>query len=260
MKYCCCAGIEHAELLAELGFDGIELPGAVMASVSEEDWNGIRKKVVNGPIPCVGFNAALPPQIKICGPGFDMDRAKAYAEVLCRRLHELGGKTIGIGSPGSRILPGGYDLLAAREQMKEFFVMFADAAASRDLHVGWETLNPSETNFGLSFAEDAQVIRILKDDGARNAGLIADLFHMIVNGVPAEEAARFSDLVLHVHIAEPPADFRGYPTRAYASRYRELLEAILKNTSCTTISVETPHPISASRAKEALAVLRELCK
>lgn len=259
MKCCCCAGAEDYQLLADIGFDGIELPGAAMAAVPQEDWDELKEKIMNGPIPCIGFNAALPPEIKICGPGFDLALTEKYAELLCRRLHDLGGKTIGIGSPGSRILPKGFNPVMARAQMEEFLVLFAKTADFWDIMVCWETLNPAETNFGLSFVEDGGIIRDLVNRGMDNVGLIADLFHMIVNENTAEEAAGMSDLIRHIHIAEPPADFRGYPTKAYASRYRELLDAILQNTQCHTISIETSHPMSAACAGDALEFIRQLC-
>lgn len=259
MKCCCCAGAEDYQLLADIGFDGIELPGAAMAAVPQEDWDELKGKIMNGPIPCIGFNAALPPEIKICGPGIDLALTEKYAELLCQRLHDLGGKTIGIGSPGSRILPERFDPVTAREQMKEFLVLFARVADVWDIMVCWETLNPAETNFGLSFVNDGSVIRDLVNQGISNIGLIADLFHLLVNGNTAEEAVGLSDLVRHVHIAEPPADFRGYPTKSYAHQYRELLDAILQDKQCNTISIETSHPISAACAGEALEFIRHLC-
>jgi len=208
----------------------------------------------------VGFNAALPPSVKICGPEYDLASVKAYAELVCQRLHELGGKTIGIGSPKSRTLPDGFDPAAAGEQMEEFLISFAGIADSWDVTVCWETLNRMETNFGLSFVEDGAIVRKLADRGVHHLGLVADLFHMLVNGTTAKEAEAFSDLVRHVHIAEPPVDFRGYPTEAFASQYGELLQAVLKNNSCGTISIETIQPMSLSGAKDALGVLRRICK
>lgn len=258
MKCCFCAGIEHYESLAELGFGGIELSGAAMAAMPQEGWEAVKNKIVNGPIPCVGFNAALPPEVKICGPGFDPASVKAYAELVCQRLHELGGRTIGIGSPKSRTLPEGFDPETAKKQMEEFLVLFAGIAASWDVTVCWETLNRAETNFGLSFAEDGAIVRRLADQGVHHLGLVADLFHMLVKGTTAAEAEAFSDLVRHVHIAEPPVNFRGYPTESYASRYQALLEAVLKNNSCDTISIETMQPVELTRARDALGVLRRL--
>lgn len=258
MKCCCCAGIENYQLLADIGFDGIELSGSAIAAVPQGNWEELKYKIINGPIPCIGFNAALPPEIKICGPGFDINSVTAYAELLCQRLHDLGGKTIGIGSPSSRTLPEGFDPAAAREQMKEFLVLFAKIADSKDIMVCWETLNCLETNFGLSFADDGALVRDLVNQGINNIGLIADLFHLLVNRNTAEEVAGFSDLVRHIHIAEPPADFRGYPTKAYAFQYRELLNAILRNKECNTISIETTHQISSSCARDALELVRQL--
>lgn len=255
MKYCYCTGIENYQLIADIGFDGIELPGAVMAAVPQEKWDELREKILNGPIPCIGFNAALPPNVKICGPDFDISSVKIYAELLCQRLHDLGGRVIGIGSPGSRILPKGFDPVMAGRQMEEFLVLFAEIADLWDITVCWETLNCTETNFGLSFVDDGAVIRNLADRGIGNVGLIADLFHLLVNGNTAEEVRDLSDLIRHIHIAEPPADFRGYPTEAYASWYQELLDAVLKNNKCNTISIETAQQMSCSCARDALELL-----
>lgn len=258
MNYCCCAGIENYQLVSDIGFDGIELPGSSIAAVPQEDWDELRDKIVNGRIPCIGFNAALTPTVKICGPGFDIPSIITYAELLCQRLHDLGGKVVGIGSPKSRILPKGFDPVLAGRQMEEFLILFAKIAEPWDITVCWETLNCTETNFGLSFVDDGDIVRNLVNRGFHNIGLTADLFHLLVNGNKAEDIKDLSDLVRHIHIAEPPADFRGYPTRAYASRYRELLDAILQNENCNTISIETTHQISYTCASDALEFMWQL--
>lgn len=258
MRCGCCAAAADYGSVAAAGFDGIELPGKMLAEMPEEAWEELLGDLSAGPIPCLGCNAALPPSVRICGPGFDPEVVEQYARQLCARVGRLGGRVIGIGSPLSRTLPTGFDTALAWRQAAEFLAVFAREARPWGITVCWETLNASETNFGVSFLEDTAVVRRLASDGVDNLGLVADLFHLLVNGNTADDVAGAVEWIRHVHIAQPPVTLRGYPTEDYAPQYKALLTPILDFGACSTISIEAFHGTVVEDGPKALALLRSL--
>lgn len=89
MKYGCGTTIDNYSILQDLGFDYIELPGNQISKMTDEEFDALKTILENGNVKCCGFNAALTPDIVITGEGYDLEKAKAYAELLCKRGSQL---------------------------------------------------------------------------------------------------------------------------------------------------------------------------
>ena len=111
MKYGCGTTIDNYSILQDLGFDYIELPGNQISKMTDEEFDALKTVLENGSVKCCGFNAALTPDVVITGEGYDLEKAKAYAELLCKRGSQLHISAIGIGSPKSRKFQEGADLV-----------------------------------------------------------------------------------------------------------------------------------------------------
>src|SRR5205823_334 len=73
-----------------------------------------------------------------------------------------------------------------------------------------EPLNSSECNFITSLADGAQAVTSANHPHVR---LLADTFHMLMDGEPPDEITRCAHLLKHVHVAEHAQ--RGWPGRAH---------------------------------------------
>ena len=93
MKYGCGTTIDNYSILQDLGFDYIELPGNQISKMTDEEFDALKTILENGSVKCCGFNAALTPDIVITGEGYDLEKAKAYAELLCKRGSQFQRKT-----------------------------------------------------------------------------------------------------------------------------------------------------------------------
>ncbi|MGM9573464.1 MAG: sugar phosphate isomerase/epimerase family protein [Hominicoprocola sp.] len=236
VKLGCCAPIEQYGEVAAAGFDYIELPGNVLARLSLEEFGQWEKTVQGGAIPCMGLNASLCPEVKICGPMFSENAAEQYARLLCSRAACLGVSKIGVGSPASRALPQGFPVDTAWKQAERFLRIFCAAALPYGIEILWEPLNPEETGFGVDSLESAEHIAELRAAGVSNLGLVADLYHMARKGEDAEVLAQLMPYVRHVHIASAQGG-RGYVTETDAAVMKPLLERCAGRTA--GISAET---------------------
>lgn len=135
MKYGCGTTIDNYSILQDLGFDYIELPGNQISKMTDEEFDALKTVLENGSVKCCGFNAALTPDIVITGEGYDLEKAKAYAELLCKRGSQLHISAIGIGSPKSRKFQEGADLVKKinRPNLKIVFDIYHMAMEQEDI-------------------------------------------------------------------------------------------------------------------------------
>lgn len=135
MKYGCGTTIDNYSILQDLGFDYIELPGNQISKMTDEEFDALKTVLENGSVKCCGFNAALTPDVVITGEGYDLEKAKAYAELLCKRGSQLHISAIGIGSPKSRKFQEGTDLVKKinRPNLKIVFDIYHMAMEQEDI-------------------------------------------------------------------------------------------------------------------------------
>lgn len=255
MKYGVGTGIANYALVQELGFDYIELPGNQIAFLSEEEFVKVKQVITNGEVKCCGFNAALPPEIVLCGDGYDLKKAKAYAETLCKRGSELGITAIGIGSPKSRRFQEGDDVEKAWKQVEDFMSMFADVALQYNIILMYESLNKTESIFGLRIREGAQLIERL---GKENLKLVFDIYHMHIENESEEELLYALPYVQHVHIAERVGTERRYPSEDLYDYYKKMIGHTMKSGYDKAICTEAFDGDIREGATRSLALLKKI--
>lgn len=200
MRIGCCTSIENYKAVCDAGYDYIELPGGKICAMSEEEFAAAKKTVLEGPIPCNGFNASLQPQIKIAGPEFDPKAIKDYAELVCSRAQALGAKYVGIGSPMSRRLPEGFDYNIAIDQGMEFFKIFAPVAQKYNVTLLWEALTRVLSNY-VNYQKEA--LEMVKKLNLPNVKLVIDFWQMETNGdedvTAITEEMKYTE---HLHVSD----------------------------------------------------------
>lgn len=239
MKIGCCAPIERYDAVAAAGFGYIELPGGAIARLSDAEFAQWREKLDAGPIPCLCLNAAVVPEVKICGPAFSLPAAAAYCALLADRAARLGANCIGVGSPKSRDVPPDFDMGLAWRQTGLFLETLCEAAGRHGIRVLWEPLNASETRFGVDSLESAQQIELLRRAGRGNPGLLGDLYHMVYKRESVQTFETVLPLVGHLHIASIGDGKRGFATQADAAELLSFIKSAVRAGRPDTISAET---------------------
>ena len=67
MKFGCCINFDKYDILVDIGFDFIELSGAVIHDLDEFEFSNINGIIGNNKVKCCGFNSLLRPDIKVVG-------------------------------------------------------------------------------------------------------------------------------------------------------------------------------------------------
>lgn len=255
MKFGCVVVPEDFVLVGSLGYDYVELSGRNVAAMTDPDFRALRRAVQRGATPCYGLNAYCPPEVKICGPGFSLDAARAYAQRLSERAHALGVTVVGVGSPFSRNLPEGFDRGLAFSQAAAFFDATARAFAPAGITVCIEALGPCYCNF-INHMHEAQ--RLMRATDAGNAKLVIDFYNMEHSGEADMPLSPFEGDIAHAHISDdagsPRARWFLKPEKReiHLSRLRRLRALGYRG----NVSVEIDMRVEREAAANTLQILR----
>ena len=151
--------------------------------------------------------------LMVVGPDVSLDRLRTFVTRVFDLMQRTGVEVIGYGSGGSRWVPDGFDHDKARQQVADFMHLCADLGEPRGVKVALEPYNRDDANLLNTVSEATEFIA---DVNRSHAKLMADFFHMKLNGESFDALKEAGPHLIHAHIAEPG---RG-PTANHASRPR----------------------------------------
>lgn len=261
MKIGCCLnllaegsdriGIERVEMIAALGYDYIELPIVPMMALSAEDFDALCKRVKRAGIPCRSCCNLLPADVRVTGPNVDYSQLRAYLEKATARVRKLGASVIVFGSPAARNVEGDFPReLAMLQFIKALQIM--DEYADDDLNFVIEHVCKLEGNFVYTVKEGSMVHEICR---TKHIGVLADTYHMAIEGEPLENIALAGRNLLHVHTANPTG--RIYPAPNDGVDYKKIMDTLKSINYTGGISVEAFTANPEADARIALETLRQ---
>jgi len=201
MKIGLCASLADASTAHEAGFDYIEenVQNLLVAEQPDEIFALKLKVPKSAPLPVLAANCFLPGALKCTGPDVDPGRLDRYASAAFSRAHESGIRFIVFGSGGARQIPEGFSRAEARNQFLACLRRFAPLAEAQDIVLVLECLNRKECNFVNSLAEGAALVEEVNHPHLR---LLADIYHMAMEGEAADEIIKHGRWLQHIHVAE----------------------------------------------------------
>lgn len=202
MRYGVCGGPEIAGVVADAGFEFLEM-GVGKFLKPREDEAAFREMLSAAramPIPCEACNGFVPGDLKITGPDADLAALKEYVTTACRRAGEAGVRTIVFGSGGARQIPDGFGREEAHGQLVAFCRMLGPIAEEHAVTIAVEPLNSHDCNVLTSVGEAAVLVRETDHPAIR---LLVDAYHWGVDNDSAEDIVANGSLLAHVHIATP---------------------------------------------------------
>lgn len=186
------------ETLADAGAAYVEWPvGFLMAS--REEFERLRALAEKAPIRPEAFCAFLPPHHRLTGPDVELGKVLDYAGEAIRRIGQIGGSIVVLGSGGARKVPVGFSPDEARRQFIEFACELAPLAAEQGVRVAIEPLNKAEDNLLNSVRDGA---RITEEIGQPAIRLLADFYHMNEEKESADSIRDAGGLIVHTHVAD----------------------------------------------------------
>ncbi len=196
-----CNGMELAEAYKNVGISFLE-EGVGTVLLPNQDVNVFRKKKSNIdvlPLPVRSALYFLPGNLKSVGPELNVLKILAFAETVFKRANETGIAYVVFGSGVSRNIPEGFEYETARTQFIELNKQLAPLAARYNVILVLEALNRKECNFILSLAEAGAIVEQVDHP---NFGLLADIYHMMMEKEGPQSIEIYGYLIKHVHVAE----------------------------------------------------------
>ncbi|MBC8234880.1 sugar phosphate isomerase/epimerase [bacterium] len=208
MRFGICTSLDNANILADAGYDYIELGvgASLMPLASEEDFKQVQDKVAASSLKPEAYAGFIPGELRVVGDNVNLQRLSNFVETACRRASTIGGKVIVYGSSGSRNVEEGYSREKALDQIAEFLNMGADHAEKYGITIAIEPLCQKECNIINTVAEGLAMAKRVNREGVR---VLADLYHAWQEQEPLSNIVDSGDWLVHVHIAEPVK--RKYP-------------------------------------------------
>ncbi len=196
-----CTSVSNVEMLAAYGYSYIEesVGRFLMPTKSEEEFNEMLQLAQNAVIPVKACNGFIPGGLKSVGPDAVHPEILEFMETAFRRAQQAGVEYIVFGSGGSRNIPEGFSRDEARQQFIDLCRQMAPIASKYDVVVVLEPLNIKECNFINSVLEGGEIVEEVNHPNFR---LLADIYHMLMDGEGPESIEKYGHLIQHTHIAE----------------------------------------------------------
>jgi sugar phosphate isomerase/epimerase len=183
------------------GVDYVEptIVGNLLVERPRGDW--VRNPDYVGPESAPSFAILFPPAIRLSDPAFPMEEIARYLEAamsVIASAAEPGAKIV-FGSGGARRIPDAVDREIAEARFADVVVAARDVAARNDLRVMLEPLNRGETNLLFTIRECAA---FLDAHGIDGVPIVADLYHLMLEGEPFAAITENGPRIGHAHIAD----------------------------------------------------------
>ncbi len=232
------------------GVDYLE-PSVADLLCPEDDEAQATARARRAPIPTEAANCLLPRSCKTTGPDSDPDAVADRMGTILARAAAAGVEVLVFGSGGSRRVPDRWDPDRGGAQLFEHLTRWAPLAARAGVTICVEPLNRSDCNVLTTVDQAAALVRQVDHPQIR---LLADTYHMGLDGDPPGAIARHGDLLAHVHVAEvrdrAAPGTGGQDLRPY---FRALAEAGYQG----RVSIEARWSDIHAQLPGALAALRE---
>ncbi len=242
--------------VANWGYDYAEIsPALIGADEMDSATEQIAlERIRTSPVPVASMCGFLPAArrdgLMVVGPEVDRARLRAYVTRVFDRMQRAGIGVIGYGSGESRFVPDGFPRDRALEQVRDFLRMCADLGEVRGIQVALEPYNRRDANLINTVPEALDMVREVNRPSIQ---LMADFFHIRLNGESLDALAAAGPHLIHAHIAEPG---RGHPQTTPAE-HAAYLQALRKAGYNGRVTQTGDLPAYASPA-EAAATLKRL--
>lgn len=254
MRYGICTGPENLVVAEQAGFDYVEFTLNQVAGWSDEAFLSVSRQVAASGIKVEACNGFFPWDMRVVGPEADFAAITDYVRKALPRAAQLGVKTTVVGNGGARRIPEDMSPAQGRAQFLEVLRLIGEEAGKAGITAVVEPLNSRETNFILSLAEGAEIVNAVHHPHVR---LLADFYHMRMDGEPMAALAATKDLLHHVHIAN--SHQRVYPMARDEDLYDAFFEALYRIGYDGRVSIEAGTEDMAADSVRALDMLRGIC-
>lgn len=251
--------IGDLELLPQVAGWGYEYAETVPQALGLDD-PGLRRRslasLAQAPVPVRSLCGFIPDPVgqglMVVGPEAELGRLRAFVRRVFGLMQEAGIGVIGYGSGASRWVPAGFPPERALQQVRDFLTLCGEEGEAHGVRVALEPYTRDDANL---LNEVPEALAVVQQVGHPHAQLMADFFHMQLNGESLAVLAPAGTHLIHAHLAEPG---RGRPQSTPAEHAAFI--AALRRAGYEGLLTQTgPLPAYADPAAAA-ATLRAACR
>jgi len=234
----------------EMGYDYIEATAGEILALTDNDLETLSGLIKTGDFVLRYVNSFVRPDLKICTE--TGESLEDYAREVIRRVAVLGAGVLIFGSGVARKHPESMTHEQGLEKFIGFLDICAKAAKEYGIKIALEPLNSTETNILNSVAEGAELVHWLNSP---EIVLLADAFHMAIEGETADVILDNEDIISHLHISEAPG--RVYPGKFGGEYLIKLGKELREEGFCKNATVECCFDNFEIEGPEALRFVKE---
>ncbi len=237
-------------LAMEMGYDYIEATAGEILALTGNELETLAGMVKTGDFALRYVNSFVRPDLKVCTESKEV--LEDYAREVIRRVALLGAGVLVFGSGVARKCPESMTHDQGMEKFIDFLDICEKEAKKHGIKIALEPLNRTETNVLNSVAEGAELVHWLNSPEIL---LLADAFHMAIEGETGDVILDNEDVISHLHISEAPG--RVYPGK-FGGEYLIKLGKDLRNAGfCKNATVECCFDDFKNEGPEALRFMKE---
>lgn len=224
MRFGVCTALDNAGILADMGYDYVEIHTCGMMALDEEAFAAYAAENAAAPIHAESANCLFPGEMALTGPEVQPDKVRGYIRNVMKRLQVLGVSILVFGGGGCRRVPEGFPEEEAWQQLVSLGRMLGSEAEPCGVTVVLEPLRLAETNIINTVAQAKRLVDEVAHPGFQ---LLCDLYHFYQVGDDLSELENCGSRLRHIHIAKPDDRRAIYPGDGmdYAGFFRALRKA-----------------------------------
>lgn len=247
-------GSEVAPLLAELGYDYIELSLVHLTELNRADFNAVKKTLTESRIPCESCNNFFPRHLRLTGYEVNLSAIISYASKAIARASDLGASIIVFGSGPAKNVPDGFSKDKGWEQLVSLCRELDSIAGANNVTIVLEPLRKAECNIVNSVAEG---LKLMDDSNTKNIKVLVDYYHMVAESESPDILLEAGSNIRHVHLANPVG--RKFPHSWEENKeYRLFFENLKKIRFNERVSIEACSDNFYEDAKAAINFMNQI--
>jgi len=255
MRIGCCAGIEQNKLLADIGYDYIELPLAKIMEIPEHEFSALKEDTSTWSIKPEVCNVFFPSNLRLTGPDIDFEVVMGYVESALTRASQMGVDTIVFGSAGAKNIPIGFQWAKAWDQLVKMLKEWNDVARKHNIVIAIEPLNRTESNIINTTKEGLEMVKQVDCDNVR---LLIDYYHFGIGMEDLNIIHEAAPYLAHVHVARLLG--RAFPTDVGEDEYEAFFEKLYSVGYKGRVSVEGVTKDLETDAKRSFVFMKSIAK
>lgn len=262
MRYGFCTGFAVSPLfsidssleknISAWGFDFAEYPLMSVADLNDSDFSELKERTAANGLSCDCMCNLFPASVPVIGENVDEGRIVSYLDRALSRASILGAGNIVFGSAGARHL-GNLSREKADAQFISCLKILDGYCEKYGIKVLIEAIRRGEADYINTLSEGAAIVKMARNEGCGNIGLMADLFHMQSNGESVSDLNEYFDVIGHIHVCEQG---RSLPDNDFSEYLSEAFEILKRMGYDLTVSYESSRPESQEKGKSAADLLR----